>query len=1435
MEDSSKPSLGLIAFLSGGVTLLMLFAVFLSSSNFELRHFGLGAAVITATTTLGGSTLTISADSGTLAMGSSTNITWSATNIIDSPSSVSCFGKDEGSACGVALQSNLPDANHVETFTLGTDTFLSLIDANISYFYKWTPSSSCFGNGTTCATALSQISTTTAWAGARWSFTNIGGVIFGANITTNGSSFTGTVLYKWMPSSSCMGNGTACGIPFQHFNQPPPGGNNYGPYNSVLFTIGANSYLLNTYNAYGTNYMYKWLPAQNCFGNGTICGDYLNEFQGFPAYNTADADVFTIGSDTFLAYVNNYNYPGSTFYVHSYVYKWMSGSSCFGNGTSCGAKINNLLTVSGNAVKGFEVGGVGFLAVSNNQWNDYLYKWMPAQNCFGDGGTCAENVCVGCASYQGFYNHARDWNFITSGLGSFLFFGAGGSGTQIYSWMASGTNCPASGGFGDGTACETTSVTKARQIIPATWVDYMTPFLQGTTPYLAVGDPNAANSNVYRLFAPTCLGNGVTCGAELQLGLGRSFTADSFTSGGYTYLMHSDAGGGNEASGIYIGRLMRWMPASICFGNGTTCGNTVQQINNNLSNTKWRFGTIGSTVYGMRMVSGDAQNLGLYKWMNAPANNGVLTNGPISVAGKMSQGMSFDGVDDEVQVPSTFGLGRTWVTIAGWVNLSSASLKGSFIKIGANDGFAIGVGNTTFENTGNHLILLYEVTRWINTNVNIGTGWHHVAMRVDALGVPEAFIDGVSIGTFSGGLALPPTGGTTYIGGYGARRGAYTLDDMRVYNRSLATSEIQTLYNQGQVSMGLLSHWTFDTPDISGTTAFDRNPALPCLGSGTTCGAALQTLAITTSPTGPTTDAQIFTAGSDSWLVVARQTTAGLTPIYKWMPSSNCFGNGTTCGTANQWLPSDLNLDLDVFTVGSDTFLALGDGNNPGGIYKWMPSSNCFGNGTTCGTKLQGIKTIAGVGIKGFTVDGVSFLGITGLPFTYLYKWLPAQNCFGTGSSCANSTPGANVFQQLAAGWSAGIITSGGKTLLAVPGGGFSSSVSLYLWMPASTCFGNGTTCGSVFQTITGDTAYELTSFSTDGTTYAGLAEWAGGANSSLYKMSSAAATSGCTTYVTDSLGTRVFGAGATGLRITDPLYQNTTYTLTCQTASGSANASILINVSTTTAAADVSVTSGGNAAEPSTSGSFIISRTGSTAADLAVNYTLTGTATNGTDYTTLSGTATILAGQTSVTVSVTPIDDFSYEGNETVIVTLSANAAYTVVTPSSVTLTLTDNETLTTTPTLTARGMLTITPDRLSPQTREGPCQISLECDVALFENTCSITQSFLGADFAATRMEVGTTAWVGGTCNLCLQYSQTIFTLRCLLLMVQRNQVCRRQSTSPLDIIGRFKNALQNKRSKSPHRRSRVPVHLSGGEDFCVASSVVVDCFIPPRRDFN
>ena len=87
------------------------------------------------------------------------------------------------------------------------------------------------------------------------------------------------------------------------------------------------------------------------------------------------------------------------------------------------------------------------------------------------------------------------------------------------------------------------------------------------------------------------------------------------------------------------------------------------------------------------------------------------------------------------------------------------------------------------------------------------------------------------------------------------------------------------------------------------------------------------------------------------------------------------------------------------------------------------------------------------------------------------------------------------------------------------------------------------------------------------------------------------------------------------------------------------------------------------------------ITRVGVNFIPLTVNYTLTGTAINGTDYTLLPLSVSMPVGASTVDVTITPIDDAVLDPNETVILTLTTGTNYIVGVTNSATATIQDNE----------------------------------------------------------------------------------------------------------------------------------------------------------------
>ena len=97
--------------------------------------------------------------------------------------------------------------------------------------------------------------------------------------------------------------------------------------------------------------------------------------------------------------------------------------------------------------------------------------------------------------------------------------------------------------------------------------------------------------------------------------------------------------------------------------------------------------------------------------------------------------------------------------------------------------------------------------------------------------------------------------------------------------------------------------------------------------------------------------------------------------------------------------------------------------------------------------------------------------------------------------------------------------------------------------------------------------------------------------------------------------------------------------------------------------------TEGGN-------GTFRITRSGSTSGDLTVNFTVGGTATSGTDFTSIGTSAKITSGNSYVDVSVPTLADNAVEAsNETVTITITdGGSTYTALPSANASLSITDD-----------------------------------------------------------------------------------------------------------------------------------------------------------------
>lgn len=158
-----------------------------------------------------------------------------------------------------------------------------------------------------------------------------------------------------------------------------------------------------------------------------------------------------------------------------------------------------------------------------------------------------------------------------------------------------------------------------------------------------------------------------------------------------------------------------------------------------------------------------------------------------------------------IRSEGTLGMTDRNFSITLWVYNPTLTNSGQFIKVGTNGGLGLGIGGSNYDNNtpGTRIVVLYEGRRWIPTTTDLGVGWTHLALTIDATGVPRVYRNGVLVaGNYAGtppstNIIIPPSDQPILLGGQGGRWMTGALDDVRIYNRELSQSEIGLIRGPG--------------------------------------------------------------------------------------------------------------------------------------------------------------------------------------------------------------------------------------------------------------------------------------------------------------------------------------------------------------------------------------------------------------------------------------------------------------------------------------------------------------------------------------------------------------------------------------------------------------------------------------------------------------
>ena len=229
------------------------------------------------------------------------------------------------------------------------------------------------------------------------------------------------------------------------------------------------------------------------------------------------------------------------------------------------------------------------------------------------------------------------------------------------------------------------------------------------------------------------------------------------------------------------------------------------------------------------------------------ANPGTLVNGPVWTTGKVNGALSFDGVDDYVQVPHSASLSPTnTITMEAWIYpkkllISSYESHEFFVSKGGTSGYALWY----WDGTSKYIVIdVYgKSRRYLNLHREFFAlnQWNHLVGVYDGQNI-IGYVNGVEKGRKY--VGTDSIGSTSYYPLIFGAASTYPgspfngmIDEVAIYNRALSAEEIQQHYQNGLAGKGYCEVITSVCGDglIEGTEECDDSNIASGDGCSATC------------------------------------------------------------------------------------------------------------------------------------------------------------------------------------------------------------------------------------------------------------------------------------------------------------------------------------------------------------------------------------------------------------------------------------------------------------------------------------------------------------------------------------------------------------------------------------------------------------------------
>ena len=680
--------------------------------------------------------------------------------------------------------------------------------------------------------------------------------------------------------------------------------------------------------------------------------------------------------------------------------------------------------------------------------------------------------------------------------------------------------------------------------------------------------------------------------------------------------------------------------------------------------------------------------------------NGTLVNSPAIVAGKAGQAVSLNGLSQYVDVGNVLNPGSGDLSIFAWIKTTQPGGLNMLLSK-RNSSATSNSGYQLFQNSSGSLSFTFSDGASSRVRVDASApkvndgNWHSVGVTFTRSGNGVIYVDGTPATGGTGSITSQPgfvtnsaalrfgledqTGGGFYSSG--------SIDEVRIYNRALSLQEITAIAaGGGQAasplainSLSLASGavnvpYTPQTLAASGGTA----PYNWSLASGVLpAGLSLATAGtISGTPTAPGTSSFTVQVKDNALTSATQQLAITINPA-SLSVTTNSLPNGTVnLAYPAQTLNASGGISPYTWSVLSGS-LPAGLLLSSSGIISGTPNTPATSNFTI---QVKDSALVTATQAFTATINPTALLISTStLPNGTINTAYGPQNL--TASGGVQPYTWSLASGSLPAGLS---ISSSG----AITGTPTATGISSFSVQVRDNVLVTATQALNLTVTASGPTLTATASTIAPGGTQ--TATWNGVSNPmprdwiGLYTPGSSDGSFLNWVYVscTRSPGSAL-ASGSCPFTIPGSV-ANGNYELRLFSNDGFTRLATSNQFFVGTLPVVTVIASAPAAAEGGAAARFTVTRSGSTTTSLTVSYSLGGTATNGTDYSALTGNVVIPANTATANVDVVAIDDASVEGSETVLLTLVGNSAYVIGTPNTATVTITDNDFI---PTLSITG----------------------------------------------------------------------------------------------------------------------------------------------------